>query len=249
VILATATVSPAAASVLPVSVGSAPTCLAMDIDDAGLVTAIDFAPSGELSGPVTFDSGTGFYLLADRLIIPTFVTDANPGLAALFVTTYQAGTDLAITFTVDPLTGQFVAFDGTAAFCGAGSVSQGGDGQVGNAIIAAAVLDAEDLEALAGAGDDEACATINSAGTIDPGTGAISTTTDVQIDVAGAEATPVAPVITPPATSTIGATGSATARGDMTGILFLIAVGAVAAIAAMTARRSRSGARQGSLTR
>lgn len=243
VILATATVSPAAASVLPSSVGSAPTCLAMDLDDGGLVTAIDFATSGTLTGPVTFDSGSGFYLHADRLIVPDFVTDANPGLAAIFVTSYQAGTDLTITFSVDPASGQFVGFNGTAAFCGPGSVTPGGDGQVGNAIIAAAVLDAEDLDALAGAGDDEACATIASVGTIDPGTGSISTTTEVQIDVAGAEATPTTPRprITPPATSMI----EAAERRDPTaglaaGLWVATVVAALAGIAAVAARRSRA---------
>ncbi len=241
VILATATVSPAAASVLPSSVGSAPTCLALDLDDAGLVTAIDFATTGTLTGPVTFDTASGFYLLADRLIVPDFVTDANPGLAAIFVTSYQAGTDLTITFTVDPATGQFIGFDGTAAFCGPGSVTQGGDGQIGDAVIAAAVLDAEDLEALAGAGDDEACATINSVGTIDPGTGSISTTTDVQIDIAGAEATPVAPVgpiVTPPATSTVAGSTPSTSTGA--GMAWaIVTVAAIVALAGMAARRTR----------
>jgi hypothetical protein len=248
VILASAAVSPAATSVLPMSVGSAPTCLAIDLDDAGLVTALDFAPTGTLTGLVDFDTGSGFYLLADRLIVPDFVTDANAGLAAIFVTSYQAGTPLAITFTVDPTTGQFVGFDGTAAFCGAGSVTPGGDGQVGDAVIAAAVLDAGDLEALAGAGDAEACATINTVGTIDAGTGAISTTTDVQIDVAGAEATPTAPAtprpqVTPPATSMIEARDPSVSTDVLAGVWFSLVIATLATVVGMLGHRSRTRAR------
>jgi hypothetical protein len=244
VILASATISPAAASVLPVSVGSAPTCLAMDLDDAGVVTALDFAPSGELRGMVTLDTGSGFYMLADRLIIPDFITDANPALAALFVTSYQAGTELAITFTVDQSTGQLIGFDGLAAFCGVGSVTQDGDGQVGNAVIAAAVLDSEDLEALAGAGDAETCATIHSVGTIDPGSGAITASTDVQIDVAGAEATPTTPAtprpqVTPPATSMIDARDPSDPTDVLAGVALTLIIATLAAGVGILGHRSR----------
>ena len=63
--------------------------------------------------------------------MPTFVTDAYPGLAALVVTSYQAGTVLDMTFTVDTTTAQFTGFDGRAAFCGHGSMTSSGDGRVG----------------------------------------------------------------------------------------------------------------------
>jgi hypothetical protein len=196
----TATVSPAAATTLPTIVNSGPTCLALDFDDGGNITAIDFAPSGTITGAVDFDSGSGFYLFANRLIVPTFITDAYPGLAALFVTSYQAGTELTVTFSVDTTTGQFTGVDGTAAFCGAGSVTDGGDGQVGDAVIPASVLDAADLAALEGAGTQEACATVHVTGTIDQQTN-IVLTTDVAIVVAVA-ASPPAPAITAPPTDT-----------------------------------------------
>ena len=151
-VLATATVSPAAEAALPGLVNSSPTCVSLDLDDDGNITAIDFAPTGTISGTVDFDSGSGFYLFANRLIIPDSITTAEPALGALFVTSYQAGTTLTVTFTVDPATGGFTGFDGMAAFCGKGSVTSGGDGKVGKAIIPAAVLDADDLAALAGAG-------------------------------------------------------------------------------------------------
>jgi len=196
-ILADAVVSPSAAAALPSGGGNGPTCLAMDLDGSGNVTALDFAPTGSLSGHVTFDSGSGYYILASRLIIPTNVTDAYAGLDALFVTSYQAGTVLSITFTVDTTNGGFTGFDGHAAMCGRGSMTSGGDGKVGKAVIPGSVLDAADKKALKGAGSRKTCAAIHSTGTIDSGTGAINISTDVRITVAAAGAT-----ITPPPTST-----------------------------------------------
>ena len=196
-ILADATVSPAAAAALPTSVNNGPTCLAMDLDVDGKVTALDFAPTGTLSGHVVLDSGSGFYLVADRLIIPPFVTDANPGLAALVVTSEQAGTPLTITFTVDTTTGGFTGFDGHAAFCGKGSLTSGGDGKVGNAVIPGSVLDAADRSALKNAGSRQTCAAVHAVGTIDSQTGNLAITTTVTIKVAAAGVT-----ITPPPTST-----------------------------------------------
>jgi hypothetical protein len=216
-VLASATVSPAVVTTLPTIVNSGPTCLALDFDDGGAVTAIDFAATGTIEGSVTLDSGSGFYLFANRLIVPPFVTDANPGLAALFVTSYQAGTPLSVTFTVDTTTGQFTAFDGAAAFCGTGSVTPGGDGQVGDAIIPAVVLDAEDLAALADAGTRRTCASIQSSGTIDPGTGNIVTTTDVTIVVAPAGGT-----VTPPPTDT--ETSTTTVPSSSSGIIAWLAI-------------------------
>lgn len=196
-ILAAATISPAAAAALPTSVNNGPTCLAMDLDDDGNATAVDFAGTGTLSGHVVFDTGSGFYLFADRLIIPPFVTDANPGLAALVVTSEQAGTPLTITFTVDTTTGGFTGFDGNAAFCGKGSMTSTGDGKVGNAVIPGSVLDAADRKALKNAGSRQTCATVHAVGVIDSQTGNIAITTTVTITVAAAGVT-----ITPPPTST-----------------------------------------------
>ena len=173
-----------------------PTCLAMDLDDDGNATAVDFSPTGTLSGDVDFDTDSGFYFFADRLIIPPFVTDANPGLAALVVTSEQAGTPLTITFTVDTTTGGFTGFDGNAAFCGKGSLTSGGDGKVGNAVIPGSVLDAADRTALENAGSRQTCAAVHAVGVIDS-QGNIAITTTVTITVAAAGVT-----ITPPPTST-----------------------------------------------
>ena len=166
VVLATATVDPAAAAALPPLVNSGPTSLALDFDDDGAVTAIAFAPTGSIEGTVTFDPAPGSTSSRTGSIVPTFITDAYPGLAALFVTSYQAGSTLSVTFTIDATSGEFTGFDGVAGFCGTGSVTVDGDGQVGDAIIPAAVLDADDLDALQGAGSRRTCASIHSSGTI-----------------------------------------------------------------------------------
>ena len=233
-ILADATISPAAAAALPTSVNNGPTCLAMDLDDDGNVTALDFAPSGTLTGDVDFDA-SGYYILASRLLIPTTVTDAYPGLGALFATSYQAGTTLSITFTIDMTTGGITGFDGTAAFCGKGSVTSGGDGKVGDAVIPAAVLDADDIDALEGAGSRQTCATVHSVGTIDSQTGDINITTDVDIVVAAAGAT-----VTPPPTSTADvATAPAGAAAPLVAWLAVVFIGALVGMSIRTRRADR----------
>ena len=233
VVLATATVSPAATTALPALAGSGPTCVALDLDDFGAVTAIDVAPTGQISGHVDFDAGSGFYLFADRLIIPTFVTDPYPGLAALVVTSYQAGTVLDMTFTVDSTTAQFTGFDGRAAFCGHGSMTQSGDGRVGDAVLPAEVLDGTDRSRLDNAGNRTACAAVHSAGTIDPGSGNLSITTSVDIDVAAGSV-----ALTPPPTSTVVADIPATPP-DLWSVVALLIGACIALVAATLAMRPR----------
>ncbi len=231
-ILAAATVSPAAAAALPVSVNNGPTCLALDLDVDGKVTALDFAPTGFLSGHVALDSGSGFYLFADRLIIPPFVTDATPGLAAIVVTSAQAGTPLTITFTVDTTTGGFTGFDGHAAFCGKGSLTSGGVGKVGNAVIPGSVLDAGDKKALKSAGSRQTCASVHAVGTIDSQTGNLAVTSAVTIRVATAGVT-----ITPPPTST-ETPNPAPSSDTTTAISWLaIVIAATLALVTLGARR------------
>jgi hypothetical protein len=218
---ADATISANAASVLPTAVNDGPTCLDLDLDDSGNVTALDFSPTGTITGHVSYDSGSGFYLFADRLIVPDFITDTYPGLAALVVTSYQAGTTLTMQFTVDTTTGAFTGFDGSGSFCGRGRMTSGGGGKVGNAIIPAAVLDATDIRRLETAGTRHTCASVQSIGTIS-GEGAIDITTDVDIAVAAAGAT-----VTPPPTSTAPEDRPAPASSQPAlvwlGIVFLIA--------------------------
>ncbi len=236
-ILATATVSPEAAAALPGLVNSGPTCLALDLDDDGNVTSIDFASTGTISGSVTFNSGSGFYLFADRLIVPDFITNTYPGLAALFVTSYQAGTPLSVTFTVDPTSGQFTGVDGTAEFCGPASLTSGGDGQVGDAVIPAAVLDAADVAALEGADGRQACATVRTTGSIQQNGGTIDLTTDVDINVASAPG--AAP--TPPPTDVAASPPEAPREQEIPAFVILAVIAIVAiGLGAIAQRRQRT---------
>ncbi len=232
VVLATADVGPAAEVILPSLVNAGPTCVTIDVDPDGAISALEIAGSGTLRGRVDFDSGSGFYTFADRLIVPTFITDAVPGLAALFVTSQQAGSELTITFTVDISSGTFSGFDGRTAFCGAGAVTKDGDGQVGKAVIAAAVLTNKNLAALDGAGARRVCAAIHSVGTIDNATGAIASDTDVTIDVATAGATVTAPPTSIEASTTL-------ARETVPGALWfaLVFLGGLIVLSRRFARR------------
>jgi hypothetical protein len=165
-IAADATVSAAAAAVLPSMAGSGPSCLTLNLDSGGVVTTLDFASEGSVTGLVIEDAGIGGYVFASRLYVPTFITDAYPGLAAVFVTSAATGTDASATFTVDTTSGQFTGFDATASFCGPGNVDGDGNGLVGNAVISATVLDAADVSALTSASGEDVCADVQSIGTI-----------------------------------------------------------------------------------
>jgi hypothetical protein len=234
VIAATATVSAAAAAQLPTIVNSAPTCVALDLDDGGIVTSLDFAANGQIVGSVTVDGGSGWYIVAGRLFIPTDVTDAYPGLAAIVATSADAGTTLTLGFTIDTATGALTGFNGQAAFCGQGDVDGDGNGLVGDATIPASVLDAADRAALAGAGDREACADVESSGTIDPQSGIANLQTDVTITVAGAGAT-ARPTVPP--TSTRAAAPVAPSSDSPLALLVATAMGAGGAFVA-TRRRA-----------
>jgi hypothetical protein len=235
--LPTASISAAAATALPTIVNNAPTCLSIELDADGKITSIDFASQGNVTGIVGYDSGSGFYLFADRLIVPTSITDAYPGLAALFVTSYQAGTSLSVTFTVDVTTGALTGFDGHAAFCGTASIAAGGDAKIGNAIIPASVLDAADVTALTGATGANVCAAVHATGAVvqDSG-GALDVHTDVVITVT-AVATPPVVIPSPPQTST--QVSGTTPSGDNSPALVLLLLVALGALAATTCDSNR----------
>jgi hypothetical protein len=197
VIDANATVGSSAAAVLPSFAGSGPSCLALDLDDGGVITALDFASQGTLTGPVVVDSGFDGFIFDDRLLIPTFITDAYPGLAAVFITSAAAHTVVTATFFVDTSSGQFTGFNAEARFCGAGDLAGNGDGLVGAAVIPAAVLDPGDSAVLAAADLERVCALVSAVGSID-GSG-ITINTDVEIAALPNTATDPGPVAKPAA--------------------------------------------------
>ena len=179
VIDADAVVSANAAAALPALAGSGPSCFALDLDDGGVITALDFAAEGTLTGPVVADSGIGGFVFDDRIYIPSFITDAYPGLAAIFVTSAAIGASPTATFSVDTSTGQFTGFDASTGFCGSGDLAGNGDGHIGAATIPAAVLDADDVAILAAANGEEVCAVIHAVGSID--NSGLTIDTDVEL--------------------------------------------------------------------
>jgi hypothetical protein len=244
-VVPTASVSAAAATALPSIVNSAPTCVSVEFDSDGKITSIDFAPEGDVTGGVTYDSGSGFYLFADRLIVPSFITDAYPGLAALFVTSYQAETSLSVTFTVDVTTGAFVGVDGHAAFCGGGSVTGDGDGAIGEAVIPAEVLDASDLTILEGAAGAEVCAAVHASGAVMiEQEGSLDIDTDVVITLDLPPATPALDDGPAGAIPTMSPTSTLQTRASPDGgnvpVLLLGLASAVAVLAATRLRPARA---------
>ncbi len=235
-----AVLSPAVAANLPSVAGSGPSCLVIDLDDAGIITGLDFALQGEIEGAVVFDAGVGGYIFADRLLVPTFITDAYPGLAVIFVTSADAGTSASVTLSVDGSTGQLTELDARAAFCGPGDLASNGDGIVGDATIPASLMDGPGTAALAGADGRNACAQVRTQGTIDTGTGEVLTTTDVTITVTAAAGV----LATPPPTSTIRAPQG---PAPSTPVGYLVAIAALGTVLALRAqRRHRRGSKRAS---
>jgi hypothetical protein len=227
-----AVLSPEIISVLPGFAGSGPSCIALDVDGSGVVTGMAFASHGSVVGSVDFNSGFGGYVFAQRLLVPTFITDAYPELEAIFATSYAAGTGVRASFSVDTSSGQFTAVDARAGFCGPGRLDGNGDGRVGSAVIDGSLLTAADQRALVDADSRHTCAVVHTVGTIDTATGQLSLTSDITIRVAE-----VAPIGTAPPTDTTTAGQSAWPQSTL-GYLFALLVG-LSALALGLARTGR----------
>jgi hypothetical protein len=236
-IAADAALSPATASSLPGITGSGPSCLALDLDDTGVVTGMDFAATGTVHGAVAFDSGFGGYVFANRLLVPTFITDLYPGLEATFATSHAAGTNATATFAVDTTTGQFTDVDARAAFCGPGRLDSNGNGRIGHAVIDGSLLTPAEKHALADADSRHACVAVRTVGTIDSGTGQLSLTTNVTLKIAPAASVAVPAIGTAPPTDTSRIQGARS--GQPSTATFLVA-GLIGFAAIAVARHSAS---------
>ena len=227
-IAADATLSSAIQANLASLAGTGPSCLVVDRDGGGVITSLDFSSSGWITGSVVYAASLPGEVLADRLLIPTFITDAYPGLAAVFVASEQAATNATATFDVDADSGRFTGVEATAHFCGAADLAGNGDGMVGAAVIPASVLDATATSRLAAANGDHGCADVVTTGTVD-GSANLSLATQVVITLA-AQATP-------PNTSAVSGRSGASTPDDRAAV----AVGLVALALLLTIRpRSRS---------
>jgi hypothetical protein len=238
-IAADASLSAAVSTTLPTVIGSSPICLTTSRDDADVITALDFAPEGDVSGDVVFDAGAGGYIFASRLLIPTFIIDTYPGLAAIFATSAAAETDATVTFFFEADPGRLTSIDATASFCGRGDLAPDGDGIVGEARIPASVLDSTDTRRLATADSRNACATVHTHGTLDADTGALTLTTEVTIEVAPAALPSVVKIVTPPPTSTLADAETSSAEIPVAYLAIIWLVTLVTAALAHQRRRKR----------
>jgi len=236
-----AVLSPAIAAALPGIAGSGPSCIDLDLDNSGIVTGMDFAPTGTVHGGVAFDSGFGGYIFANRLLVPTFITAAYPGLEAIFATSHAAGTNATATFLVDTTTGQFTHVDAQAAFCGPGRLDGNGDGRIGHAVIDGSLLTTSERNALADADSRHACAAVRTVGTIDSGTGQLSLTTDVTLRVAAAATETVPPIGTAPPTDTSRPAGGSPGQPSTMPFIVACLIGLVAIGVANRSASQRSG--------
>ncbi len=181
-IAATATLSANLAANLPSILNSSPTCFSITADAGGVITALDFAPSGTVCGTLELDPSGSFYVVARAFIIPVSLVDSEVAFSALFGVSFDTGGEACVTFTVDTTTGAITAFSGTTSVCGAPVTHPDGSLDIGPATVPAAVVSTNGLAAVAiaeSAGND-VCADIRSAGIVDTSGGGI---------VASAEAT------------------------------------------------------------
>jgi hypothetical protein len=224
-----ATLSPAIQANLASVAGSGPSCLALETDGSDVITGLDFAATGTVTGQVVYEASIPGEVFAERLLVPTFITDAYPGLAAVFVTSEAAGTEVTATFQVDTSTGQLTGVTAHAGFCGPADLAANGDGLVGAATIPAAVLDPTATAKLTKANGNSACAAVDIDATIADG-GSLDLETNVVITLAA--------VATPPDTAATVAGAAATVDGRWA---WLVAV--ALAVFAVSLRLARPSAR------
>ena len=174
-IAATATLSANLAANLPAILNSSPTCLAISTDSGGVITALDFAPTGTVCGTLELDPSGDFYVVARAFIIPVTLVDSEVAFSALFGVSFASGGEACVTFTVDTTTGAITAFSGTTSVCGAPVAHPDGSLDIGPATIPTGVVSPNGMsaEAVAEAAHRDVCADIRSAGTVDTNSGAI----------------------------------------------------------------------------
>ncbi|MGZ8562066.1 MAG: hypothetical protein ACXWWU_00425 [Candidatus Limnocylindria bacterium] len=180
----------AVATNLPWLVGGTPTCLIV-VRVSGLITSLEFAPSGTISGPVTFMAdllgpGQDAYIVGDRLLVPVDVLTVVPGLAALIVAPAEADTETSLTFQIDVASGGPSGFVGTTQLAGMVTIEDTLDVRIGEATLSAAVVDDAARAAFGevAALGVPATVRIDATGSIDPDSGAVAVSLAFSIDYA-----------------------------------------------------------------
>ncbi len=182
-IAAAATISAAVTASVPTLLNTSPTCLSITADAGGVITSLDFAPSGTVCGTVELDSSGNFYVVARAFIIPTALVDSEVAFKALFGVSFATGDQVCVTFTVDTTAGVITAFSGTTSVCGDPVAHPDGSVDIGPATVPSGVLAANGLaaETIAETAGDAVCADIRSAGTVDTSTGNIVSSAEATV--------------------------------------------------------------------
>lgn len=223
-IAADATLVPPTDTLLPSLADGAPTCLNVE-RDAGVITSLRFAPSGEISGAVVlvldlFGPDVDGYVIADRLFAPVEIIEDNAGLRALIGTAAQSGQPLTLAFTIDLTTGLPTAFDGNVVLIGDVALLPGGDVRVGTARLPEQVIDADSLALLAEAAalGVEATVVVTGHGTPDDTTAGgvnMAITLSVSFEAPPTEPPPpTAPPTAPPTWPPLPDTATSAGAGD-----------------------------------
>ncbi len=183
-----ATLVGAVATNLPWLVGGTPTCLTV-IRESGLVTSLQFAPSGTISGPVTFMAdilgpGQSAYIVGDRLLVPVDILAGAPGLAAMIIAPAEAGSELSLTFQFNVATGGPTGFVGTTTLSGIVTIEENLDVRIGGATLSASLVDdgARATFAEVDALGVSATVRIDGTGSIDDDSGAVTVSLMFNVD-------------------------------------------------------------------
>ena len=172
-ILATATLDAAVIANLPGQVGNgALTCLDVTADGPGDITALAFAASGQVSGPIAYDSGQDAYIVDDRIFVPASQLVSQPELVAVIQVPFDAGQPLTVSLTVDTSSGNLTVFSTASRVSGPVAFNGGGDLLIEGATLPAAFMGGAALGALQVADATGSDADLDIAGAIDTSTGA-----------------------------------------------------------------------------
>jgi hypothetical protein len=170
--------------------GGAPTCLELTLS-AGIVTEIDYAPSGVVRGPVIVygdaenDPDNSVYVTAGRVITPAAIVAAEPGLWAILGNAVATGEDARLVLEINTEFGFPQNFTASTRLHGEVDLSDSDVG-VGLGLLPDAVIDSHSRKLLEQAAELGTKATVEvvSEGSIDVTNGALNVTTELDVEFA-----------------------------------------------------------------
>jgi len=171
-IVAAATMDPNVTADLPGQTGNGSiTCLDVTADGSGHITALAYAPGGQVSGPVVYDAGQDAYIVADRIFVPAAQLVSQPDLVPIIKVPAEAGQTLTVTITVDTANGNPSTFHTASSVSGTVAFNGTGDALIGGATLPAGVVTGHARSALRFAHAAGSSADVDLAGAIDTTSG------------------------------------------------------------------------------